>query len=103
MKFLISGSLAKDTNITTAPIIDKLELIPLMARVQSGMVALARPMNGDDVTGVVTFTAGESVIYVTDMIMLSLLPGKTVHATFPGNLNFLCLIIRSHLKQNDLT
>ena len=74
VKFLISGSLTKDTKITTAPIIDKLELIPLMARVQSGMVALARPMNGDDVTGVVTFAAGESVIYDTDMLKTYLLP-----------------------------
>lgn len=60
---------------------DRLELIPLMARVQSGMVALARPINGDDVTGVVTFAAGESVIYVTDIFTVFSLPGKPVYAT----------------------
>ena len=69
VKFLISGSLANDTNITTAPIIDKLELIPLIARVQSGMVALARPMNGDAVTDM--FSAGESVMYVIDILRMS--------------------------------
>ena len=68
VKFLISGSFANDTKITIAPNIDKLELIPLMAKVQSGMVALARPMNGDAVT-VVMFTAGASVTYVADMML----------------------------------
>ena len=67
MKFLISRSFANDTKMTIAPNIDKLELIPLRASVQPGMVALARPKNGDAVT-VVMSVAGASVIYVTDMM-----------------------------------
>ena len=44
VKFLISGSLANEAKIANAPRIERQALIPLKARVQSGMVAVALPI-----------------------------------------------------------